>query len=134
MCVDNGFLLIISSDRLSFFCHKKSYVYTEAYYYYHPKPAQTFLPSFIIDLNRGAECKYLDMSRLTDYGRPVRKSLSLHGRKSTHTPKFSGTSEAYFVCHISPNFQISLTYVFIGCPYKSKEICIKIPNFHNCPL
>ena len=25
-------------------------------------------------------------------------------------------AEAKFVCHISPNFQISLIYVFIGCP------------------
>ena len=52
----------------------------------------------------------------TDYGRPVRKSPSLHGRKSTPTPKFLGTAEAYFVCHMSPNFQISLIYAFIGCP------------------
>ena len=42
----------------------------------------------------------------TDYGRPVRKSASLHGWKSTPTPKFSGTAKAYFVCHIGPNFQI----------------------------
>ena len=40
------------------------------------------------------------------YGRPVRKSPLLHGRKSTPTPKFLGTAEAYFVCHIGPNFQI----------------------------
>ena len=52
----------------------------------------------------------------TDYGRPVRKLPSLHGRKSTPTPKFSGTAEAYFVCHIGPNFQIYLIYTFIGCP------------------
>ena len=52
----------------------------------------------------------------TDYRRPVRKSPSLHGRKSTPTPKFLGTAEAYFVCHIGPNFQISLIYAFIGCP------------------
>ena len=52
----------------------------------------------------------------TNYGRPVRKSPSLHGRKSTPTPKILGTAEAYFVCHISPNFQISLAYAFIGCP------------------
>ena len=51
-----------------------------------------------------------------DYGCPVRKSPSLHGRKSTPTPKFLGTAEAYFVCHIGPNFQISLIYAFIGCP------------------
>ena len=52
----------------------------------------------------------------TDYGRPVRKSLSLHGRKSAPTPKFLGTAEAYFVCQIGPNFQIYLIYAFIGCP------------------
>ena len=52
----------------------------------------------------------------TDYGLPVRKSPSLHGRKSTPTLKFLGTAEAYFVCHIGPNFQISLIYAFIGCP------------------
>ena len=50
---------------------------------------------------------------ITDYGRPVRKSPSLHGRKSTPTTKFLGTAKAYFV---SPNFQISLIYAFIGCP------------------
>ena len=52
----------------------------------------------------------------TDYGRPVRKLPSLHGRKLTPTPKLLGTAEAYFVCHIGPNFQISLIYAFIGCP------------------
>ena len=52
----------------------------------------------------------------TDYGRPVRKSPSLHGRKSNPNSKFLGTAEAYFVSHISPNFQFSLIYVFIGCP------------------
>ena len=50
------------------------------------------------------------------YGRPLRKSPSLPGRKSTPTPKFLGTAKAYFVCHIRPNFQISLIYAFIGCP------------------
>ena len=52
----------------------------------------------------------------TDYGRPVRKSPSLHGQKSTPNPKFLGTAKAYFVCHIGPIFQISLIYAFIGCP------------------
>jgi hypothetical protein len=56
------------------------------------------------------------MFKTTDYGRPVKKLPSLHGRKSTPTPKFLGTAEAYFVCNISPNFQISLIYAFIGCP------------------
>ena len=49
-----------------------------------------------------------------DYDRPLKKLNSLHGRKSTPIPKFLGTSEAYFVCHIGPNFQISLIYASIG--------------------
>ena len=52
----------------------------------------------------------------TDYGHPVRKSLSLHGRKSNPNPKFIGTAEAYFACHIGPKFQISLIFAFIGYP------------------
>ena len=56
------------------------------------------------------------LAGITDYGRPVRKLPSLHGQKSTPNPKFLGTAEAYFVCHIGPNFQISLIYAFIGCP------------------
>ena len=52
----------------------------------------------------------------TDYGRPVRKSPSLHGQKSTPNPKFLNMAEAYFVCHIGLDFQISLIYAFIGCP------------------
>jgi hypothetical protein len=56
------------------------------------------------------------MALLTDYGRPVRKSPWLQGRKSNPNPKFLGTAEAYFVCHIGPKFQISLIYAFIGCP------------------
>jgi hypothetical protein len=52
--------------------------------------------------------------KITDYGCPVRKSPSLHEQKSSPTPKFLGTAQAYFVCHISPNFQISLIYAFIG--------------------
>ena len=52
----------------------------------------------------------------TDYGRPVRKSPSLHGQKSTPNPKFLGTAEAYFVGHIGQNFHISLIYTFMGCP------------------
>ena len=41
---------------------------------------------------------------------------ALHGRKFNPNPKFLGTAEAYFVCHIGPKFQISLIYAFIGCP------------------
>jgi hypothetical protein len=46
----------------------------------------------------------------------LRKSPSLHGQKSAPTPKFLGMAEAYFVCPIDPNFQISLIYAFIRCP------------------
>ena len=56
------------------------------------------------------------VGRVTDYGRPVKKSPSLHSRKSNPNPKFYGTAEAYFVCHISPKYQISLIHVFIWCP------------------
>ena len=55
------------------------------------------------------------MHNTTDYGCPVRKSPSLHGQKSNSNPKFLGMAEAYFVCHISPKFHISLIYAFIGC-------------------
>ena len=60
--------------------------------------------------------KSLEMTVSTDYGRPERKKPSLHGWKFTPTPKFLGTAKAYFVCHIGPNFQITLIYAFIGCP------------------
>ena len=56
------------------------------------------------------------MTKFTDYGHQVRKSPSLHGRKSNPIPKFLGMAEANFVCHIGPNFQISFIYAFIGCP------------------
>ena len=52
----------------------------------------------------------------TDDGHPEGKSPSLHGRKLNPNPKYLGTAKAYFVCHIGPNFQISLIYAFIGCP------------------
>ena len=52
----------------------------------------------------------------TDYGHPVRKSPSLHSRKSNPNPKFLGTADAYVVCHIGPIFQICLINAFIGCP------------------
>ena len=68
----------------------------------------------------------------TDYGRTVRKSPSLQGRKSTPTPKFLGTAEAYFVCHILQNFQISLIYAFIGCPqyiFETIEVQINFRKF-----
>ena len=59
--------------------------------------------------------------------RPVRKSPLLHGRKSTPTPKCLGMTEAYFFCQISPKFQISLIYAFIGCP-QSVDRCIVISS------
>ena len=67
-----------------------------------------------------SSCAHLDKlcwwfrSRTTDARRG--NSPSLNGRKSTPTPKSLGTAEAYFVCHIGQNFQISLIYAFIGCP------------------
>ena len=51
-----------------------------------------------------------------DYGHQLRKLPSLHGQTSTPNPKFLGTAEAYLVCHIGPNFQISLINAFVGCP------------------
>ena len=45
------------------------------------------------------------------------KSLSLHSRRSNRNPKFLGTAKEYFVCRISPNFQISSIYAFTWCPY-----------------
>ena len=40
----------------------------------------------------------------TDYGHPVRKLTSLHGRKSTPNSTFLGRAEGYFVCQIGPDF------------------------------
>jgi hypothetical protein len=51
----------------------------------------------------------------TDYGCPVRKWPSLQSQKSNPNPKFIGMAEAYFVCHIGIEFQISFIYAFIGC-------------------
>ena len=51
-----------------------------------------------------------------DYGGPERKLSSLQGRKFNPNPKFLGMTAAYFLCHIGPNFQITLIYAFIGCP------------------
>ena len=63
------------------------------------------------------EISLLTTCASTDYGRPVRKSPSLQGRKSIPNPKFICTAEAYFVCYIGPKFQVSLIYAFIGCPW-----------------
>ena len=84
-------------------------------------PFHQRVPSSSTTLVRTLVCKYGSNKR------PVRKSPLLHGRKSTPTPKFLGTAEAYFVCHISPNFQISLIYAFIGCP-QSVDRCIVISS------
>ena len=51
----------------------------------------------------------------TEYGRPVRKSTSKHGRQSNPNPKFIGTAEAYFVCHW-PKISGFLDFAFIWCP------------------
>ena len=69
-------------------------------------------PLVLFDFNQLSE----SICCFTDYGCPVRKSPLLHGQKSNPTPKLLGTAEAYFVCHIVPNFQISLIYAFNGCP------------------
>ena len=68
--------------------------------------------------------------RPMDYGRLKRKSPSLHGPKSNPNSKFIGMAEAYFVFHISPKFQVSLIYTFIGCP-QSVIIPIKVRNLPN---
>ena len=53
----------------------------------------------------------------TDYGRPVKKSPSLHGRKSNPNPTFTGMVEAYFVCligqKISCFFDLCLHWVSV---------------------
>ena len=61
-------------------------------------------------------CLCKSFPKITDYGRPEREQSSLHGQKFTPTPTFSDMAEAYFVCHVSPIFQISLIYAFIECP------------------
>ena len=64
----------------------------------------------------------------TDYGRPVRKWPSLHSRKSIPTPRFLGTAEAYFVCHIDPNFQIIwfMPSLCVGSPWdRQSSVCLQ---------
>jgi hypothetical protein len=60
----------------------------------------------------------------------VRKSPSLHGRKFTPTPKFLGKAEAYFVCNIGPNLQISLIWVSLvrGLRYELLGVIALKPN------
>ena len=71
----------------------------------------------------------------TDYGRPVRKPPSLHGRKSTPTPKFLVTAEAYFVCHIGPNFQI----FFYLCLHwlsvvRGSMVLVNLESYNSCSV
>ena len=58
-------------------------------------------------------------SRTMDYGRPVRKSPTLHSPKSIPTSKVLSTTEAYFVCHIrfSDFFDLCLHWMSVvrGC-------------------
>ena len=42
------------------------------------------------------------------------KSFKPQGRKSYPNPKFLSTAEAYFVCHISPKYQISLIHALFN--------------------
>ena len=59
---------------------------------------------------------------------PIEESPSLHGQKSTPTPKFLGTTKAYFVWDIGPNFQI---YAFIRCPCSHRSVVINVSKFQN---
>ena len=58
---------------------------------------------------------------LTKYGRLVRKSSSLHGRKSNPNPKFIGTAEAYFCLPHRPKiagyFDLCLHWVSVVRAY-----------------
>ena len=70
----------------------------------------------------------LAWAKTTDYGRPERKLPALHGHKFNPNPKFLGTAEAYFVCHIDPIiqmriFDLCLHWVSVVCgqnKYKSR--------------
>ena len=71
--------------------------------------------------------------KTTNYGHPKKKWPSLHGQIFNPNPKSLGTTEAYFVCHISPIFQISLICAFIGCPYSVDRgfVCSIIGGKHG---
>ena len=47
----------------------------------------------VLELPEGSKRSYMTIIEIMDYGRRVRKLSSLHGRKSTPTPKFLGTAE-----------------------------------------
>ena len=75
-----------------------------------------FILNILSDKHMDRACNFFWIKSNTDYGRPERKYPSLHGRKFNPNPKFLGTAEGYFVCHIGQKFQISLIDAFIGCP------------------
>ena len=55
--------------------------------------------------------------RLTTRTTDAQRGNGLHYMAKNSLPlKFLGTAKAYFVYHIGPIFQISMIYVFIGCP------------------
>ena len=68
-------------------------------------------------MTQNCHCDFGEQGDGDDQGlRTPNEEIAFTARpKFTPTPKFLGTAEAYFVCHIGPNFQISLIYVFIGC-------------------
>ena len=86
---------------------------------------------FSIINDKWSSQKIRQMEGIKDYRRPVRKSLPLHGRKIHSHSQFFGTAEAYFVCHIGPNFQIFLIYAFIGVrsPWKGYSPPWRSPNY-----
>ena len=60
----------------------------------------------------------------------------MHGRKSTPTPNFLGTAEAYFVSPMGLNFQISLFMPSLGVrspclqpKTKQTKTLITVPKF-----
>ena len=79
-----------------------------------------YLPDLLFTkVTMGSNSRFFNKSRIHlihGLRTPREEIPSLNGRKFTPTPKFLVTAEAYFVCHIGPNFQISLIYAFIGCP------------------
>ena len=89
--------------------------FSEYVYHICKYPKKPYQQSFSYLVYQGMILECLK-HRTMDYGRPERKLHSLSGQKFTPTPKFLGTAEAYFVCHLGPIFQISLIYAFIGCP------------------
>ena len=58
----------------------------------------------------------MDKNRV-DHGLPTTVeeiSFTAWPKINSPNPKYFGTAEAYFVCHIDPNFQISSIYAFIA--------------------